>query len=221
MGTCGAPDLRIRPSASMTVPRERVRQGLVALQRFPARLDPCVLRRKPLEIHRGSPPRVGRRLARKGSHLGARDLTVLKLIAGPKLHLIAAHHVERGFVVLMDVRLRPSAARGEGHGAEPQPLRTDTFGADTRGVIRPLLALVGLTGSYHESGVMPGCVHTGNVSSNLQFDFRGLRHARSGGLEGGLGPGLRRRRAPPRIVKLAGDSGTPPLDCASGLRLVS
>ena len=72
MGTCGAPDLRIRPSASMTVPRERVCQGLVALQRFPARLDPCVLRRKPLEIHRGSPPRVGRRLARKGSHLGAR-----------------------------------------------------------------------------------------------------------------------------------------------------
>ena len=95
----------------------------------------------------------------------ARDLTVLKLIAGAKLHLIAAHHVERGFVVLMDVRLRPSAARGEGHGTEPQPLRTDTFGADTRGVIRPLLALVGLTDSHHESGVMPGCVHTGNVSS--------------------------------------------------------
>jgi hypothetical protein len=109
----------------------------------------------------------------------ARDLPVLQLSTGPKLHLVAAHQVERGFVVLMDVRLCPSAARREGHGTEPQSLRTDTFGADSRGVIGPLLALVGLTGSYHESGVMPGRVHTSKLSASRRRRVRAARRLRS------------------------------------------
>ena len=43
---------------------------------------------------------------------------MLKLISGPKLQHVAAHHVERGLVVLVHMRLR-AATRWQRHQAEP------------------------------------------------------------------------------------------------------
>jgi hypothetical protein len=40
-----------------------------------------------------------------------RDLSLLKLFARPKLHLVPAHQVEGGLVVLVNVGFRPATRR--------------------------------------------------------------------------------------------------------------
>src|SRR6267143_2130652 len=78
------------------------------------------------------------------------DLAVLKSIAGPQLHLVAAQKVERRLVPLVNMRLCTLAGR-QGHDAKKQGLGADRFLADPWRIYRPLLALIGVLATHNSS----------------------------------------------------------------------
>jgi hypothetical protein len=69
---------------------------------------------RPNEERRRLAP-VDRHMRDSGRHVEVvtrvRDLSLLKLFARPKLHLVAAHQVEGGLVVLVNVGSRPATRR--------------------------------------------------------------------------------------------------------------
>ena len=62
---------------------------------------------------------------------------MFEIVSGPQVQRLAAHHVERRFMVLVDVGLGAPAGR-QCHQTEPDDLRADSLCAHARLVVRPL-----------------------------------------------------------------------------------